>query len=165
MQKSAGVLAILGAAVLAAACSDSDARLATMTPSPLALTSASVSATPSAVAAQLVGNPSCPGLPPFRAQFHLNVQAGDERAMLITDVRARFQDTSSFQVPMVTLPAPVPTAQFGSMLVEARSARSFPIVIGLGCGGVGRTGTIVVIVDWRDDGGRRHSMQTSVVVR
>jgi hypothetical protein len=165
MLKLTGVLVSFGAAVLAAACSDTDARLATMTPTPLALSSASVSATPSVVAAQLVGNPSCPGLPPFRAQFKLNVQAGDERAILITDVRATFQDTTNFQAPMVTLPAPVPTVQFGSMLIEARSAQSFPLVIGLGCGSIGRNGTIIVIVDWRDDLGRQHSKQTSIVVR
>jgi len=165
MQKHSGVLAFLGAAVIATACSDTDARLATMTPSPLALSTASVSASPSVVSAELVSNPRCPGLPPFRAQFHLNIQAGDEKALLITDFRMRFVDTSSVQAPQVTLPAPVPTVQFGSMLVEARSARTFPVSVGLGCGDIGRSGTIIVIVDGRDGHGRPQSLQASVAVR
>jgi hypothetical protein len=147
----------------AAACSDGDARSATMSPSPITLSAASVSASPSIVAAQLVSTPSCPVISPFRAQFHLNVQAGEERALLITDIRAQFRDTTSGF--MVTLPAPVPIVQFGSALVEARSSVSFPIAIGLGCGALGRSGTIIVIVDTRDDRGRLQSLQATINVR
>jgi hypothetical protein len=154
---------VLIAAFLTASCSDTDARLAATEPSPLSGSkTASLAISPVVVAPQIFRTPPCVGLPPFGVHFNLNVQAGDMQNLLITSVRAEFRDSSGMQAPAVTLPAPVPTAQFGSMLVDARSQRDFPFTFACG---IGRTGTIVVIVDTRDGFGQTGTTRLLLQVR
>jgi hypothetical protein len=60
-------------------------------------------------------------------------------SVVVTSIRAQFVDTSGAAAPQVTLPAPVPTTQFGSALEQSRSGQSFSLRIGIGCG-TGTTG-------------------------
>jgi hypothetical protein len=67
-------------------------------------------------------------------------------------------------MPTITLPAPVPTSQFGSALEASRGDLRFPLSMGIGCG-VGRSGTISVHFNTRDGRGRHGSGHLSVSVR
>ena len=63
----------------------------------------------------------------------------------------------------MTLPAPVPTTQFGSALINARDTRAFAIPFHFGCG-TRRAGRLTVFVDMRDDRGMMQSQQTTANV-
>ena len=96
--------------------------------------------------------------PAFTIPLSLTVQAG-ATAVAVTSVSAQFLGSTGIAMPQVTLPAPVPTVQFGSALVEAKSVRTIPLLLPIGCIG-DRTGTVVVLVSTRD--GHGHSNTTSV---
>jgi hypothetical protein len=64
----------------------------------------------------------------------------------------------------VTLPAPIPIAQFGSNLVEARSGATFPVTVNFGCG-TSSTGTVAVAVNLTDANGVAFVRNLSVNVR
>jgi hypothetical protein len=66
-------------------------------------------------------------------------------------------------MPQVTLTAPELTRQFGTNLVQARSARTFPLQIAVGCG-TGKSGIVMVAIDTQDEQGRSQSGQISVAV-
>jgi hypothetical protein len=88
----------------------------------------------------------CPGgFSPFTVQFGLVVQS-DNTTVLVSQFRVRFTDANGRSAQQVTLPAPVPTVQFGTALHQAR--QTFPLSFDLGCGFV-RTGTAFVDVDGR----------------
>ena len=108
--------------------------------------------TPSMLAAQPAFDRLCPPSGAFAIPLTLLVRNG-ELNVTITDIALQFVDTFGVQMPQVTLPAPVLTAQFGSMLVEARKDRTVPLVVPIGCG-MGRSGTVTVIVSTRDHRGR-----------
>ena len=155
---------LAGALLFAASCGSMDGQPATTEPTPVgAAPSQMFSTTESVVSAQAVHNPFCPSVDPFRVPVGLVVHA-QEVGLVVTQISARFTDSAGVQAPQVTLPAPVPTTQFGSALVEARSQRTFPVVLGIGCG-TGQTGTLVIFVSARDDFGRTRSGQVTVVVR
>ncbi|HYT75398.1 MAG TPA: hypothetical protein VEL79_11660 [Vicinamibacterales bacterium] len=122
----------------------------------------SLSVTPTTLTTQPVANPSCPAVPPFNVPFQLFVQAGD-LSTSITNITMQFGDRLGVQMPPVTLPAPALTAQFGSMLVQARSVVTLPLSLSIGCG-TGLPGTLVVIVSTRDTHGFVGSSQVSVSV-
>ncbi|MCA1651567.1 MAG: hypothetical protein LC753_15265, partial [Acidobacteria bacterium] len=82
----------------------------------------------------------------------------------LTEVSLRFVDSLGVTAPQITLPAPVLTRQFGSLLVQAQSARTFTIDFRFGCG-TGRIGTIVVDVKAKDKKGRSHSGEVRLSVR
>jgi hypothetical protein len=88
----------------------------------------------------------CPGFSPFLVQFGLVVQGGDT-TLLVTQFRVRFTDVNGVTTQQITLPAPVPTVQFGTALNQARS-QTFPLSFDPGCG-FARRGTVLVIVDGR----------------
>lgn len=153
---------LAGALLLAVSC-NTDSQLNVAAPTPVGKTQSMFGASEPAVSAQAVPDPFCPLVDPFRVPIGLVVRA-DEVAVLVTQISAQFTDAAGMQAPQVTLPAPVPTTQFGSALVAARSQRTFPLVLGIGCG-TGHTGIVMIVVDVKDDLGRTRSGQVSVVVR
>ena len=150
--------------LFAASCSDSDERLTATQPSLVGKSLVSVNATSPTVVAQAVSGPSCPSVAPFNVPLSVVVRATGSSDVILTGIRLVFTDTSGRQAPQVTLPllpvtlpAPGPTLQFGS-------ARTFPLILGIGCD-TGVRGTVVIIVETSDDRGRRGSNQVSVAVR
>ena len=131
--------------------------------------SASVSAA-SSVQAQPTSFSFCPTVTPFSATVGIVVVAGDVD-LFVTSITSQFTDTNNIQLPVitsqpppVTLPAPVPTAQFGSALVQARSQVTFPVTVGTGCG-TASTGTVVLAVQMTDANGVQLTQHLSVIVR
>ena len=153
------------AAFLATSCSDSDPRPDVIRPSPFAgsPSAVSVTATSAVAVAQEVSNPFCPAVAPFNVPLGIVVEPKDRVSFTVTAIRLQFADTSGNAMPQVTLPAPVPTTQFGSALTEARS-QTFLVALGIGCG-AGHTGSVRIGVDTRDVHGRAGSGQATVSVR
>jgi len=106
---------------------------------------------------------ACPATPPFTATFNVVVVGGD-RNLIVTSIDFHFVDQSGIPMPPVTLPAPVPTKQFGSALAEARSSQIFPLTVRFGCGTAAR-GTVFVNVGTSDIKGRQTMTHLSVDVR
>jgi hypothetical protein len=125
---------------------------------------ASFSVTPSSVIAQPVFDARCPSVPPFDVPFSVIVRANSGVNVFVTEVRLHFVDSFGVPMPQVTLPAPVLTTQFGTLLVEARGSRTFPMSVPLGCV-TARSGTLFVSVDTRDGQGRMQTGAVSVAVR
>jgi hypothetical protein len=153
------------AAFLAASCDVNDAGPNNFTKptTPLNASAVSVSTTSPTAAAHPVGSAFCPSIAPFNVPLVIVVQPIGVIPVVVTAIRLQFFDTSGFGMPMVTLPAPVPTAQFGTGLNIARSAQFFPVTLGIGCG-TGISGRVQVIVETRDDQGRTGSGNTTVRV-
>jgi hypothetical protein len=115
---------------------------------------------PATVVGQLVQKGFfCPANPPGLATVQLVVIGGG--TIVVTDIVVAFVDNRGFPMPQVTIPAPIPTTQFGSALAEAR--RTFPIDVRFGCD-TGTTGTIVLTVHLVDAMGRTDTRQLTVVV-
>ena len=94
----------------------------------------------------------------FTIPLSLTVTAGTS-SVAITSISAQFTDTRGIPMPQVTLPAPVPTVQFGSELMAAKSIRTIPLFLPIGCV-VSPAGHVVVFVSTND--GHGHSNTTSV---
>ena len=156
---------LAGVLLFAASCGGNmDGQPAATAPTPIGADSLPMfSASQSAVSTKGVRDPFCPSVEPFLVPVDLVVRA-QEVGLLVTGITARFTDTAGVQAPQVTLPAPVPTTQFGSALVAARSQRTFPLILRIGCG-TGGAGTVIIFVDARDELGRTRSGQATVVVR
>lgn len=170
MHPYARVTILLAGVLLTASCSDTDARLFATQPSLVDTSSVVVSATSSTAFAQPVSEAFCPSIAPFNVPIGVIVRATGSSVVVVTGIRLLFTDTSGRQAPQVTLPmlpltlpAPGPTVQFGDVL-ESRSARTFPLNLGIGCG-TGRRGTVVIIVDTSDGRGRHRSERLEVAVR
>ena len=150
-------------ACAASACGNSNAFVSTTGPTPVSFEAAALSASPNAVFAQTMGHPSCPSVPPFFVPLNLVVRVNGGVSIVVTEVRMQFVDMSGIPMPQVTLPAPQLTTQFGTALVQARSARTFPLTLGVGCF-TDRKGTVTIGVSTRDDGGHQASGQVVVTV-
>jgi len=136
------------ALVLLAACETSHTPAA-----PTALEShesASVSAAAS-VQAQQTTFSFCPTVTPFSATIGVVVVAG-EVDLFVTSITSQFTDTNQITLPTITLPAPIPTAQFGTALVQARQGATFPVTVNFGCG-TASTGTVAMSVHLSDANG------------
>jgi hypothetical protein len=152
------------AAFLPASCGGSDAPPNVTQPTPFSTASkVSVSTTSSLALAQPVNNPRCPSVAPFSVPLVIVVQP-DVSTVVVTGIRMQFFDTSGMSMPQVTLPAPVPTTQIGTALADARSAKVFPVTLGIGCG-TGHLGDVQILVETRDAQGRTGSGRASVTVR
>lgn len=151
------VLSALGALVLptffAIACDDTKNNVAAPTTFGVAGVSAAVTA--GAAILDPTAGAACAA---FTIPLSLTVQAG-ATTLSVTNVSAQFLSSTGMTMPQVSLPSPVSTVQFGSALVEAKSARTIPLMLPIGCV-VERTGTVVVLVSTRD--GRGHSNTTTV---
>ena len=161
----------VAAAAMAAACSDSDARLAPAGPAALRTDDTSfgrapfVGINPASLTSELIDNfVACPAFQPFLVRANLLIRSNSDDVVFISNVRMQFTDTSGIAAPEVTLPAPAFTRQFGTDLVEARGDRTFPLDFRFGCG-VGRRGTLVVITDTRDRNGREFTNRSTAAVR
>jgi hypothetical protein len=151
---------------LAASCSGTVAHDNLTQPTAVSVeSSASFSVTSPSVSAQMATDSTfgCPAHPPFTVPIGLIVRANLDFRVFVTAIRMSFRDPFNIQMPLVTLPAPQLTRQFGTNLVQARSARTFPLVLWIGCG-TGRSGMATITVDTEDDNGRRQSGQVSVAV-
>jgi hypothetical protein len=171
MLKQTFAVVLVAAALAAAACSDSDARLTATGPAALRSSDGPfgrapfVGINPSILTSELINNfVACPTVQPFLVTANLLIRADGDSAIFVNSVRMRFTDTSGITAPDVTLPAPAFTRQFGTALVEARSARTFPVDFRFGCG-TGRRGTLIIIVDTRDSDGRDFSTEMRATVR
>lgn len=165
MQKLTALASLVLAASLLTSCSDTDARVTATGPTTLAAESPSFNLTSSNVIQQSVRAPFsfCPAVAPFIVVLNLGVTAGSI-SVSVVELGVRFVDTSGISTQQITLPAPVPTTQFGTALVQARQTSVFPLAVGLGCG-TGVRGTITVVVTTRDQIGRMRTGQVSVLVR
>jgi hypothetical protein len=105
----------------------------------------------SSVQAQQTSFSFCPTVTPFSATIAVVVVAGDVD-LFVTSITSQFTDTNNIQLPTITLPAPVPTAQFGSALVQARQGVTFPVTVNFGCG-TASTGTVTMAVHLSDANG------------
>ena len=155
------VSALLLVAVFALASCDQE----TTTPTTINFAPASaivLSSVPPALIAQPRNSFSCPFVTPFFAPMVIVVQPDGTPGFAVTRITLNFTDTSGQAAPQVTLTAPVPTTQFGTALEQSRGL-SFATTPGFGCG-VGRTGTLVVVVDTRDGMGHTNSARMSVGV-
>jgi hypothetical protein len=158
MYKIRTAVEILLAALAFASCGG-DANLNVTGPTSIGLKtsdSASFALTPDVFTAQSISGGACPLLSPFLVGFNLSVHAG-AIGVSVTDITFRFSDRRGVAMPQVTLPAPVLATQFGTTLVQARSARVFPLTFRLDCT-VQPVGTLVVILDTLDANGRAGSV-------
>lgn len=105
----------------------------------------------------------CPVSPPFFATVPIVVTAGNVN-LFLTGISFEFTDRNGARAPQVTLPAPIPTVEFGSALVEARRSRNFPVDFRFGCGTLG-AGTISMRVRTRDANGVDGVQNLNVAVR
>lgn len=153
------------AAVLSASCGGTDATPNLTQPSTTNSSAPVTVSTMSSIAvAERVNSPFCPSVTPFNVPVVILVDPGGAVGVIVTSIRVQFVDTSGASAPQVTLPAPVPTTQFGSALANARSPLAFPLTIGIGCG-TGRTGNMQIVVETRDAQGRVGSGRATVSVR
>lgn len=154
---------LLVVALALASCNDS-ARSNMTQPTTFASASISLSTTSAVADAQRVNDFFCPSISPFNVPIVVLVQPSGPASVIVTEMRLQFVDTTGARMPQVTLPAPMPTAQFGTALADSRGAQAFPVTVGIGCG-TGHAGTLSIFVDTRDALGRRGSGQTTVIVR
>lgn len=103
---------------------------------------------------------SCPSRPPFTATIDVFVVAGNV-SLFVTGITTEFVDQNG--VSSVTLPAPVPTTQFGSTLVQARASVTLPVNVSFGCGTT-KTGTVAMTVNLTDANGFTSARHLSVNV-
>ena len=154
------LLLVLVAAFAVTSCDEK-----TTTPTTINFSPASavvVSSVPSNLFAQPRNSFSCPFVTPFFVPMVIVVQPDGTPGFVVTQIAVNFTDASGQTLPQITLPAPVPTTQFGTALEQSRGL-SFPFTLGLGCG-VGRTGNVVVIVDTSDGMGHRRTGRMNVTV-
>jgi hypothetical protein len=156
--------ALLFAAAFATASCDKDPLRATMPTTFNTVSTPSavfVSAMSSTVFAQPRSSFSCPAISPFFAPMVILVQQNGVPGFVVSQIQLQFTDSSGRAMPQVTLPAPVPTTQFGTAL---RDSLTFPITLGLGCG-FGSTGTVLVLVSTHDGLGHLGSGRMNVMVQ
>jgi hypothetical protein len=151
MHKLTVVSPLVLAAFLVTACDDAKSNVAAPTTFDAAGVSADVTAAPPVV--QPDGNGGCPA---FAIPLQLSVRTGAQD-VAITDITMQFVNSAGIPMPQVTLPAPISTTQFGSALIAARSVRTIPLIVPVGCT-TDLTGTVVVILGTQDGRGHRRSM-------
>jgi hypothetical protein len=160
--------AVAAAALAAASCSDDAAPpTAPTVASPQASIEASgisFGLASDTVVAHPVSHARCPSVTPFLVPFVIIISPNNVPDLVVTQIQMQFTDIMGSAQPMITLPAPVPTREFGSALAAARGDLRFPLNMGIGCGG-GRSGTISVHFNTRDGRGREGSGDLKVNVR
>jgi len=154
---------IVVVAFLASACSDTAAPMTTTGPTTVSVRSADFSASTGAVFSQQMGKTACPAFPPFVIPVDLIVRVNGGFNVFLINVNMQFVDSTGIVMPQMTLPAPQLTAQFGTALVQARSSRTFPFTIPVGCGSQ-QKGTLTIQARTRDEQGREESGQVSLKV-
>lgn len=167
MHKHTAVLTVTLAAFVGASCSDSDMPLTA--PGSLSATVAvpMFSVTPTEIDATTqvmrTTRSSCPTLAPFNARFLVSVFPHGIPNLRVRQVRIGFRDTSGASMPQVTVPAPLPSVEFGTDLENRRDRLTFPLNVGIGCH-TGIKGTLSVWVHTEDDQGNENTGQLQVRV-
>ena len=158
MQKLTALSTIVLGSLLFASCSDTDTPLDPNAPTTVHVQQVAIGLSPSVLAAQSVAHPFCPSVPPFLTTLNLHIR-GDENVRVVIDaIRLNFVDAFGVRMPQVTLPAPVLTTQFGSMLIQARDTRVLALPF------TQRAGRVTVFVDTRDDRGMIQSHQATALL-
>lgn len=150
---------VLGAALLLSACSSSDPANPT---NPTALsTGSSMSITARAIG-PMPSTPSvvCSTASPFLVPFMVSVAPVGSVTLVVTGISAQFIDSRGIAAQQVTLPAPVPTVQYGTALDQARNAQNFPVNV---CRALD-PGKITVVVNAHDMVGRKTNGTVTVPV-
>ena len=160
MQQYARALLLVAAVLFVASCSDGDAPITPTEPTQVGTSGLMVDAISNTVVAEPIATPLCPKITPFNVRVGVIVRAVGSFPVVITGIRARFTDSFGRAAPMVTLPAPGPTLTFG----DPQVARTFPLILGIGCG-TDRRGSVVIFVDSTDGRGRQMTEQVTVGVR
>ena len=115
------------------------------------------------VVADVIPTPFCPSVQPFTASFNLNVGVQSGFGVFLHEVQMGFFNGLGTH-PRVVIPAPGLTDRFGSTFVPGGGSRAFPFLFEFGCF-TGRSGTMVVVVETRDNRGRIDSKTIEVEVR
>jgi hypothetical protein len=167
MHPYARAFLVVVALLAVASCSDTDSPLVPTELSGPTTSRLVVEATSATTVAERIATPFCPTVTPFNVRLGVIVTATGSLPVTITGIRARFTDTFGRAAPQVafpsfpvTLPAIGPTLQFG----ESQVRRTFPLVLGIGCG-TDEKGTVVIVVDSSDGRGRRMTEQVTIAVR
>jgi hypothetical protein len=160
MQHYARALLLVAAVLLVASCSDTDAPTGPTEISGPNTSRLVVDATSTTVVAEPIANPFCPTITPFNVRLGVILRATGSFPVVVTGIRARFTDSFGRSAPQVTLPAPGPTLTFG----DPQVVRTFPLILGIGCG-TDQRGSVVIFVDSADGRGRRMTEQVSIDVR
>jgi len=150
----------IGAALLLASCSSGDHAGPT---NPTALvTGSSMSVRAQAIApAQTTTSLACPVATPFVMPFFVTVTPAGTTTVVVTSITTRFNNSQGAPASQVTLPAPVPTVQFGTALDQARNALNFSFDV---CRTLG-PGTVIITVQTHDMNGRNGSASVAVPVQ
>lgn len=160
---------LVGAAFITASCGDSSAPTTPTTfgpagsSAPSSNASATISALSDNIVAQPVAQPICPTVSPFTVPFVVVVTSDGSAGFVVNNFTMNFTDIAGTHLPSVTVPAPVPTQEFGTELTNARDLR-FPLSLGIGCG-VGRSGVLVVGFDGTNQKGKKMSGEVKINVR
>jgi hypothetical protein len=158
---------LLGAALIAASCGDSNLPTTPTTfgvaGSSSSSSNVSISTLSDNLVALPVAAPFCPTVSPFIVPFTVVVNTNGTTGVVVTSLNMQFTDLAGTHQPSVTVPMPVPIQEFGTELTNARDLR-FPLSLGIGCG-VGRRGVIIVSFDAHDRGGKKSSGQTRITVQ
>jgi hypothetical protein len=144
MSRLAALPLLLVMALLPASCS-SDSPVGSTTPTRFT-TGSSVSISAQVLASQQKVPDPCPIATPLFVPFLVTVTPGGGVVVVVTSISTQFTDFTGVGMPAVTLPAPIPTAQFGTALDQARNAQTFS----LGFCRPLRHGTVAVTVNMRD---------------
>jgi hypothetical protein len=115
---------LLGTAFLVTSCSSGGSAGPT-TPTTFGAAS-SVSITAQALApAAAVAPLGCPTVTPFVVPLIVTVTPTGPVTVVVTSITTQFTSFVGAPMPPVTLPAPVPTVQYGSALEQARNPQTF----------------------------------------
>jgi hypothetical protein len=160
MSRLAALPLLFGTALLLTSCSSNHAgptdptALVTGSPASSVVVSAALAPMPTAAFR------GCPAATPFLAPFLLTV-APTGTVVVVTTITTRFTDSTGVPAQQVTLPAPVPTVQYGTALDQARNALMFPLDV---CA-TNRRGTVTFTVITHDMFGRNGSGTVTVPVQ
>jgi hypothetical protein len=159
---------VIGAALVAASCGDSNLPTTPTTFGAAGSSSSSssnvtINALSDNIVAQPVARAFCPTVSPFTVPFVVVVNSNGATGVVVNNFSMQFTDLAGTHQPSVTVPAPVPIQEFGTELTRARDMQ-FALSMGIGCG-VGRSGVIVVSFDATDSRGHRSSGQTRISVQ
>lgn len=116
---------LFAAALLVASCSAGPVS-PTRTPPLSASSASSVSITATALASRPASPPfGCPVATPFAVPLVVTVTPTGAVTVFVTSITTQFTDVSGVTMPQVTLPAPIPTTQFGTALEQAKNLQTF----------------------------------------
>jgi len=103
----------------------------------------------------------CPVATPLVMPFLVTVTPTGGVAIAVTTVTTQFSGTGNITAPPVTLPAPIPTTQFGTALQQSKD----PVSFSLGVCRSALPGTVTIVVGTVDTFGVNSTGTVMVAVR